>query len=205
MHKRYFLGGYRLLFGLLALAAVVVQLSHQIPKGSAVLINFFSFFTIESNILAIGLFLVLGIATLRGTSVRPVSPSIRGAITLYMSITGIIYVLLLSGLDESLQTTIPWVNTVVHYIMPAVVVADWFIDLPRKGISFTRAIIWLSFPLAYLAYSLIRGHATGWYPYPFLNVGHHGYLQVLTTCAIITAGFCGLAWLLARTSRLRHI
>jgi hypothetical protein len=203
MHKRYLLGGYRLFFGLVALAAVAVQLAHQLPKGSTIIVNFFSFFTIESNLLAIGLLLFLGFRALQGKSANSIT-ALRGAITLYMLITGIIYTLLLSGLQKELQTTIPWVNTVVHYIMPIVVLVDWFVDLPRRGVSFTKALAWLVFPFAYLAYSLVRGHSTGWYPYPFLNAEKHGYLQVSITCAVVAAAFAGFTWALARTSRIKH-
>jgi hypothetical protein len=204
MHKRYLLGSYRLFFGLLGLAAVIVQLSHQIPKGSYVLTNFFSFFTIESNIMAFCLLVGTGLLTLRNKSTDSLV-GVRGAITLYMVITGIIYTLLLSGLQQSLQTTIPWVNTVVHYILPVVVLLDWLVDKPRITLPFKRALLWILFPVAYLVYSLIRGHATGWYPYPFLNVGQHGYLQVVVTSAIIAVFGIGLTALLVWTSRLRHI
>jgi hypothetical protein len=207
MRKRYLLGSYRLFFGLLALTAVIVQLAHQIPDGTAFTItNFFSFFTIESNLLAIGLFLVLGMASIRGKSTDNMI-FFRGAVTLYMLITGIIYGLLLSGLQSHLQTTIPWVNTVVHYLMPVIVLGDWLIDLPRTpyGVSFKKGLLWLGFPFAYLTYGLIRGHVTNWYPYPFLNVDKHGYLEVGITCVIISLTAIGLIWILARLSRLRHI
>jgi len=89
---------------------------------------------------------------------------LRGAASLYMAITGIVFSVLLAGLDVEL-TAVPWDNTVLHYIMPVVVVADWVIDLPGTRIAFKSALVWLAFPLTYVAYSLIRGHLTGWYPY----------------------------------------
>lgn len=203
MHKRYLLGGCRLFFGLVGLSAVVVQFAHQLNKDAALIVNFFSFFTIESNLLAVGLLLALGTASLRGT--RGPGAGIRGAVTLYMLVTGIIYVLLLSAFQRELQTTIPWVNTVVHYIMPIVMLADWCIDLPRRNILFSRAMLWLIYPFVYLTYSLVRGHFVSWYPYPFLNADKHGYLKVGISCAVIALGFVALTWLLARSSRLRHI
>ncbi|HEV7453765.1 MAG TPA: Pr6Pr family membrane protein, partial [Candidatus Saccharimonadales bacterium] len=137
-------------------------------------VNFLSFFTIESNILAAIVLLAAGSFALCGKQSARLD-MLRGAAFLYMTITGIVYTLLLSGQEESLQTAIPWVNSVVHYIMPAVVFADWFITPPVKRISFKAACFWLIFPILYLAYSLIRGPIVQWYPYPFLDPAGHGY------------------------------
>jgi hypothetical protein len=40
----------------------------------------------------------------------------------------------------------------------------------------------------YAIYSLIRGAATSWYPYPFLNVDMHGLRRVLVNCVGIGIG-----------------
>ena len=50
----------------------------------------------------------------------------RGAATLYMAITGMIFSLLLSGAD--VQTPIPWVNSTLHYVFPLFIVIDWLVD-----------------------------------------------------------------------------
>jgi len=117
----------------------------------------------------------------------------RGASTLYMVITGIVYALLLSGLEESLQTPIPWVNFVLHYAFPVIVLLDWFIDRPAYKITLKQGLVWLIFPIAYAIYSLIRGAMTGWYPYPFLNpVIEGGYLKIVVVSIFIAIGAYGL-------------
>jgi len=88
----------------------------------------------------------------------------RGAAALYMATTGIIFSVLLAGLDVEL-TAVPWDNLVLHYIMPAAMLLDWIINRPKHRISFKRALVWLVYPLAYVAYSLGRGRTgyfTGW-------------------------------------------
>ena len=42
----------------------------------------------------------------------------------------------------------------------------------------TSALWWLLVPLTFFAYSLIRGAIVDWYPYPFIDVGLHGYGKV---------------------------
>jgi hypothetical protein len=40
---------------------------------------------------------------------------------------------------------------------------------------------------------LIRGEGTGFYPYPFMDVGLHGYGQVLLNCLLVALLFLALA------------
>lgn len=199
MLKRYGVAIYRLFFAVLVIAAIVAQFIDGQSRASFQPGNFFSFFTIESNMLAAAIFLIAGIAGLAGKQGSQLA-WIRGAATFYMTTTGIIYVLLLSGLNASLQTTIPWVNAVLHYVMPVAVLADWLTRRPGRRITFDRAAIWLAFPLAYVLYSLIRGHVTDWYPYPFLNPVENGYLQVAVTCLIIGPALVAIVWLLSRST-----
>lgn len=198
--KYEWLAVYRLFFGVLAIVAIVAQLisARQLPNFDV--INFFSFFTIQANILAAGLFIAVGFMMLLG--VRKSSDCLammRGAATLYMLMTGIIYALLLSGLD--VQLSLPWVNIILHYVMPIAVMIDWLIATPQP-ILFKRAIVWLAFPLAYAVYSLVRGFFTEWYPYPFLNPLITGYESIVWVSVIITCGAAGLTWLLTKMTRV---
>ncbi len=168
MHARAYLAIHRVVFATLTLTAVLVQFLNGLGKTAFSPVSFFSFFTIESNIFASVVFFTAALLPASRTDSGTFA-MIRGAAVLYMVTTGIVYALLLSGLEESLQTPLPWVNLVLHYIMPVVVALDWGIDPPRARISFPRALVWLAFPLLYLGYSLVRGRLVGWYPYPFLN------------------------------------
>lgn len=201
-HKHYILAFLRIGFGMLILAALVAQIIRSIEQGSSIS-NFFSFFTIESNLLAAVILLVVGIGALVGKKARPQFAFIRGAMTLYMVITGIVFALLLSGLEQRLQTTIPWTNMVFHQLMPVVVLLDWVLFPPKFAFKLRHAIWWLAFPLAYLLYTLIRGSLTGWYPYPFLDVSQTGWLYVITVCVGIAIGATVLAWLLALRTQHR--
>src|SRR5450631_4351417 len=93
-----------------------------------------------------------------------------------MDVTGIVFTLLLSGTD--VDTAIPWVNTVVHELMPLLLLADWLLGAPVERLSVHHGLLWLSFPLAWIVYTLIRGSISGLYPYPFLNPVNGGYASV---------------------------
>ena len=79
-------------------------------------------------------------AALRAPSKR----AVRSGVVLYMAITGIVFALILSGLQEELQTTIPWVDFVVHKLMPVVLVVDWLLDPPRHRLPLWAAAAWLA-------------------------------------------------------------
>jgi hypothetical protein len=188
MKYKQIIASYRLLTSLLVAAAVITQLVyglHNITGFTAT--NFFSFFTIQSNIIGAVVFGITGYAALQNHTVERLA-YLRGAATLYMTITGIIYVLLLSNAD--VQTPLPWVNLTLHYIFPVIIVIDWLFDNPARRIRFKKALVWLVFPLLYAAYSFIRGAATGWYPYPFLNVDILSVTEVLINCIFIS--ICGV-------------
>jgi len=115
-----------------------------------------------------------------------------------MVVTGIVFSLLLSGIEGVALTAVPWDNIVLHYIIPIAMVVDWIADSPSRRIEFKKALVWLAFPLAYLVYSLIRGPIVNWYPYPFLNPVNGGYGQIAITSIIILLGGIAMVWLVSR-------
>jgi len=197
---RIWLRWYRVLFALLVLAAIFVQLSRSSGRGFST-VNFFSFFTIESNLFAA---LVL---LWQGTGIPPhfsqtTTDFIRGAAVLYMTITGVVYGLLLAGYQQELQTTLPWVDTVLHRVFPLVLVADWLIEPPRERIALRPAMLWLAYPLLFVVYSLIRGPIVHWYPYPFLDPHRAGgYGVVVLYCLGIGLGAVIGVWLVVMCGR----
>jgi len=187
----------RLLMALAVLAAIITQLANTISRGNSV-VNFFSFFTIQSNIIGAA---AITIAALAGPAARGAIwlSQLRGAATLYMGITGMIFSLLLSGAD--VQTPIPWVNSTLHYVFPLFIVIDWLVDRSVRPLSFRQGLIFLAYPVAYGAYTLIRGPIVDWYPYPFLDPRLHGYTFVAVMMVFVAVVGLALAWLLCWTSR----
>lgn len=187
MARRLFVISYRWVSVVLVVAAIVAQLAHSLrttPAGSAT--NFFSFFTIESNIIAAAVF-VIGAVPGRIPAGRWYDLA-RGAATTYMAMTGVVYVTLLSDRPAGVDTTIPWVNEVLHYLMPLVVFLDWLIVPPRHVVRVWHALPWALYPLAFAGYTLLRGAMVHWYPYPFLDVDQHGYGRIVVNCGGIAIG-----------------
>jgi hypothetical protein len=172
---------YRALFAILTLVAIGVQMGTLAGHGVLNPVNYFSYFTIDSNLIAVSVLLVSA-----AWWNEPVSPRLdlfRGAAVVYMSITGIVFTLLLSNTD--VDTAIPWVNTVVHELMPLVMVADWLLNPPAERLTLRQGVLWLSFPLLWIVYTVVRGAIVNRYPYPFVDPANGGYASVTAYCVAI--------------------
>ncbi|MET0459199.1 MAG: Pr6Pr family membrane protein [Ilumatobacteraceae bacterium] len=161
--------------------------------------NFFSYFTILSNV---GAVVVLGALALRPTLVgHEPFVILRGAVTLYMAITGVVYNVLLAPAAADVSTQLEWVNSIVHVIGPIVVVVDWFVDRSPIRPTLPQAATWLIFPAVWLVYTMVRGPLADWYPYPFLNPDLKSVGEIIVTCIGIMVAFVVVGLLLRLGTR----
>lgn len=199
--KKNYLVGFKLIFALLGFSALITELAVLVSRGVFNAPNFFSFFTVEANIIAFVVFLTSAFATYAGKKSVWLD-FFRGASTFFMVVTGIVFALLLAGLEGVQLTAVPWDNTVLHYLIPIAAVIDWIMDPPARRFTFRQGVAWLIFPIVYVIYSLLRGPIANWYPYPFLDPANGGYTQVLITSLIITAGGLIMIYIVTRFGRV---
>jgi hypothetical protein len=185
--------------GLLAVVAVFRQLAIQIELGFSV-VNFFSYFTNLANILAASVLILGAWRTLAGKQTTRLGDQVRAASVVYMAVVGIVFGVLLRDVD--LGALLPWVNFVLHVLMPCVVVVDWFLRPSRRPLAMRSLLPWLIVPAVYLVYVLIRGSLIGWYPYPFLNPDMGGgYRSIAVYIVGITVVFLLVGWMLLLLGR----
>ena len=195
MTKRTVLISLRLMFGLLALAALGKQFSIQLQHGFSIL-NFWSYFTNLANLFA-SVVLILGAYQLFFRREPSASEGlIRGAAAVNMGVVGIVFTILLRDVD--LGHLLPWVNTVLHYVMPVAVLLDWLLQPPQTKLGGRPLLLWQVFPLLYLTYVLLRGSMVGWYPYPFLDFARIGVPAVAAYVLGIVVVFLFVSWLLLK-------
>lgn len=188
---------YKVLFASLGLYAIAQETIVIIGRGTYNFVNFWSYFTNQSNLFAAIVLLASAYALWRGYKWKHLD-LFRGASSIYMIITGVVFAVLLSGEDPTKLTAVPIDNTILHQIMPVVLALDWILNPPAKRISFGRSLLWLVYPIFYAACALVRGALTGWYPYPFFNPEPNGYGPVVVTIIGISAFVIAMAWLLTR-------
>jgi hypothetical protein len=167
--RRPLLASARAAFAVLTFVAIGRQLLIHIGEGYLVL-NFFSYFTNLANLFAAGVMLMAAWDAWAANVATHVL--VRAMSVVNMAIVGIVFSVLLRNVD--LGSLLPWVNFVVHYLMPCAVVVDWLVQPPASRLGMRQLGLILLFPLLYLAYVLARGAAIGWYPYPFLDPVHVG-------------------------------
>ena len=199
--NRCALVAFKLFFGLLGFSAVVTEIATLVERGVFNPVNFFSYFTIQNNVLVLATLILSAIAVASGTNDR--LDTWRAAVTAYILVVGIGFSVLLANLEGQVLTAVPWDNTVLHYLMPMVMLVDYLIDRPRRRIPFRSGLRWLIYPVAYVGYSLIRGAVTDWYPYPFLDPATNGYTSVAVTVlgllVLTLALIWAVTWLSGRT------
>lgn len=86
-----------------------------------------------------------------------------------------------------------WDNLLTHYVVPWLTFFYWLLCSPGKAsLTWWDAPLFTLFPLAYLAFILLRARSGNClptedspYPYPFLDCGARGTAAVAKTCAKI--------------------
>ncbi|MGW4848190.1 Pr6Pr family membrane protein [Nocardia brasiliensis] len=179
----------RVAFGVLGAVALAWIPLRDLHADTFSIGNYFSFFTIQSNVLGVLVLLIGGLVDPQSHRWQVV----RGATTLYLLITGVIYAVLLANIDVML--TDRWINDVMHRVLPIVLVADWVLVPARARVALSPRLIvlWLLYPLIYGAYTLIRGPFVDWYPYPFIDPRGQGYISLTIGLIVLTGVFTLLA------------
>jgi hypothetical protein len=207
------------LFAALGIAAIVAQLIRSVGNWQATglnvgfgVTNFFSFFTIDANVGAI-VVLLIGAALVFARRNDPRWYTVfRAIVVTYMAVTGIVYNLLLRGVELPQGTTVEWSNEVLHVVACAYIVLDWFIAPGRVPLAWKSLRAIVVFPIIWIIYTMVRAPLTtelnyggkAFYPYPFLDPGlaHEGWFSVvfymiLITGVILGAG-AGVIWVSRR-------
>ncbi len=189
--------------------ALVLQLVLHIQAANGLglslaeaLIRFFSYFTIQSNILAA--LVLTAFAIKAGMDEWLVHPFVRSAVAVYIAMVGIIYHTLLRQLWEPKGAQ--WfADTALHTVMPVGYLVFWLTCVRKAGLRWYDPLLWLIYPLFYLGFVLVRGKMSGFYPYPFIDAKTLGYAGVaantaglLIVCAALGMCLVGLGWWLAR-------
>ena len=175
-------------------AQVFVTISRHDLTTSTRIIRMLSFFTIQSNILVC--------ATSWGLVLRPQRAGmlwrvLRVDAIAGITVTGIIYSIALSGLQE-LHGWARLCDTIFHYIVPILTVLGWLVLGPRGRIDRSAVLAGLIWPVVWFGYTLVHGAVSGWYPYHFIDVADLGYPHALLNALLITVLLglvLGLIWL----------
>jgi hypothetical protein len=183
-----------------------IALNIAIPINSVW--DMLSYYTIQSNLLALIFFLILLYRTRFPKSgqaaKRPpvLFPSVKGAVTLTVAITFLVFHFALRPTMFSMGGyTSSAANALVHYAVPLAVLADWLLFSPKGLWKKTDPLKWLAVPLAYFLFALIRAQVAVFgggnrYPYFFIDIDLYGIAPVLRNVLFLALGFAALGYIL---------
>ena len=152
------------------------------------------YFTVLSNL---GVVLIMANATYVGK----IRARRAGFITVVMLVVGLGYHLLLAGIWQP-KGLAWWADQGLHTAVPLLTLLWWAACAPKAGLKWPHAFSWLIWPILYADYALVRGLASGFYPYPFVDVAALGIMQVALNIGALAIVFAALALALIGTARL---
>lgn len=177
---------------ILGLVALGLQFSISIPAYMAngmslpaALVQFFSFFTILTNI-AITLIYLSALAGWSWLNWFR-TPKTRAMMTGVMMLVMIFYHVLLRPVWEP-QGLFLVCDYLLHYATPILFALWWGLTQRHGTVDYPDAPSMLVPPLIYLAYVMARGALTNAYPYPTLNAFELGYGQVAINVVLVAVG-----------------
>jgi hypothetical protein len=179
-------------------ASVLVE--EEPPGLGTRLAHFVSYFTVLSNLLV-----------LFTTAAAARHPDVDGRLwrvlrldaVVGITVTGLVHWFFLRPLLDLTGWSYA-VDKVLHVVVPLLALVGWLVFGPRPRITLRTVLLGLVYPVVWLLLTLGVGAATGWYPYPFLDVTVRGAGAVAVTSVALAAllfAFSVLAWLVDRRWR----
>lgn len=204
---RVALGVFRLSLAGLELIALCGNFLYVLGFSSFATNNFFSYFTIQSAMLAVVMLVAAGLTAL----LRPGDPHwlgiVRTVVMCYLLVSGIVFALIVAQAStRAYRIDVPWSDTLLHFVVPALALAAWTVDAvisPRTEPMPWSTLGWvLPFPVVWLVFTLIRGADVGWYPYFFLDPNQAGGpWEIGFYCLLVLGIFLGVTAALVAVSR----
>jgi hypothetical protein len=183
----------------LQLYLIILNRAASLPET---IVRFFSFFTIQTNILVAICFTFLWLKPKSKWGLFFSKPKNTTAITLYITIVGLVYNAILRFLWAPTGSQ-KVADELLHSVIPILVLLYWILFVPKKALEFKNIFPWLIFPTVYLVYTLIRGAFFSFYPYPFVDVILLGYNSVLLNSFFMLLAFLFLGTLFIGIGKLR--
>lgn len=172
------------------------------------------YFTLLSNLLAALYFLVDAIAVAR--TGNDWNPQLKGAATMSLIVTGLIYNLILANTSFSMDvgdagTTMEAAmnstfisalgNTLLHKVSPLMIVLDWILFDPKGRFTKTSPFLWVLVADVYFIFATVRGFMlplgteNGRFPYFFIDWDILGW-KVIPIVIALNAAFIALGFVM---------
>ncbi|WP_010203396.1 Pr6Pr family membrane protein [Salinibacterium sp. PAMC 21357] len=197
-------GLLRLVVAALVLASITTQVVDESIHNDFVAKEYFSYFTIQSSLINVVILALSGLVVWRRERESTLLGVFRASVVSYAVVTAVVYNVLLRGLPDEGYIGIQWPNEIIHVWAPLFLFVDWMLSPSRPVLRLRDVRIVIIYPVAWLAFTLVRGTIDGWFPYPFLQPnGPDGWGGVIVYVLGIAAFIIAIALGLIAVSRAR--
>ena len=195
------------------LASIVWQITSRALSNVFRPWEYFSYFTIQTSLIAIVTLWVAGWFAWTGRKETRVLNIVRLCTVTFTVVVTLVYNLLLRGLPSPAEDgnyvwpVLP--NEILHVWAAIFMLIDWMLSSRRINLRL-RTVFWvLLFPLAWLVYSIVRGLMVNWWPYWFINPneaagvpGMLGYIfGIMLFLLVVASALLGLQRITVRAFR----
>jgi hypothetical protein len=202
-------GVARILAAAVGVLALIGDFNYTLGTSPFAIGNFFSYFTVQSMILGVLVFVIGAANALR----QPADPlwldMMRLVATTFMVVSGIVFAfILMEGTLRGIPVWSPWSSQILHFWLPGFALLDWLFapgrDAPWQTIPWV-----LVFPSVWVVFTMIRGAFVYWYPYFFLDPAivelPFEFGLYLLAIVVIFTGITALLLAISRLPSLEHI
>lgn len=185
------------------IAQFILMLENRTTSIPEMVVRFFSFFTIFTNILVASYFTNQIISSKGKTENLFSKTGTLTAVTVYITVVGLVYQIALRHLwkPTGLQMI---VDELLHTTIPTLTIIYWFLYEKKSELKWKMIPKFLLYPLFYLGFILVRGKLSGFYPYPFINVTTLGWPQIGINIFVLFSVFLILSILFVGIGKLKR-
>ena len=165
----------RLVTAFALLSSVIYQVTDRLLNNVFRPGEYFAYFTIQTSLIAAVVLAVSGMRELRGVADTKALNLAKLSVSSYAIVVAVVYNALLRGtevLPGDPDYGYDWPvlpNEILHVWAPIFIVLDFALTKTRTKLKFKQIFWILVFPMAWLAFTIIRGILTDWWAYWFLN------------------------------------
>ena len=162
-------GSARILVATTGVVALAGDFNYSLGSNPLAIGNFFSYFTVQSAIIAVGVFITGAVYALRNQQDPLWLDMLRVLATVWVIVSGIVFAfIVVEGSLRGVPVWAPWSSMLLHYGIPAYALLDWLIA-PGRDVPWRTVGLILVFPSVWVVYTMVRGALVFWYPYFFLD------------------------------------
>ena len=126
-----------------------------------------------------------------------------GMVCISLVLVALVYTLMLRQLWEP-KGLRRLVDIFLHDFIPLLFFIYWWLSVAGQRLAWHSLLLWLLYPISYLAFVFVAGSLLGSYPYPFLQADHLGYGRVLLNSFGLLAFYSFLGAVLLSLNRIKQ-